>query len=62
MPEQPKETQSLLTKFLLSVAIAAGTAAVLAACEETQRQLSRAARATAAPRLPRTRKSIPSKP
>ena len=52
MSDQPEEAQSVLTKFLLSVAIAAGTAAVLAACEETKRQLSRPAKATSAPRLP----------
>jgi hypothetical protein len=40
----PESTKSVLSAFLVSLAIAAGKAAVLAACDETRRQLTKPCR------------------
>ena len=60
MPENPQspapaanKTQSVLTQFLVGLALAAGRAAVIAAAEETIHQLKKPAPAT---RRPRTKK------
>ena len=45
----------MIRDFLVGLAIAAGTAAVLAACEETKRQLTKPARHPAKP-FARTKK------
>lgn len=60
MPENPpppapahEKTQSVLTQFLVGLALAAGRAAVIAAAEETIHQLKKPAPAA---RRPRTKK------